>query len=103
MVVIMLTELACYSFLCKHFAITKDQVRYGRLTLRLDDYKKEVPALIALIEPHSDSDRDWGPAKRTLPELRNRYEQMLVTLRDLEDAHRSTPSGHHHSHAKKNQ
>jgi hypothetical protein len=93
----------CYSFLCKHFANTKDQLRYARLTLRLEDYKKEVPAIIALIDPHSDSDRDWGPAKRSLPELRKRYEQMLVTLWDLEDTQHSTPPGHHRSHAKKSE
>lgn len=103
LMVILLTELICYSFLCKHFTNPKDQVRYARLTLRLDDYKRVVPAIVAQVEPHSDNDTDWGPAKRTLRELQIRYEDMLVTLRDLEGEHASTTSAHGRAQAEKSE
>lgn len=78
---ILLTELPCYAFLCTHFA--SDQLRSARLTLRFADYKKEVSEIIRKVEPRGDDDKDWGPAKRALPELQKRYKEMLDELEAL--------------------
>lgn len=79
--IILLTELVCYPFLCRHFK--QDELRLSRLTLRLDDYDKEVCGLIATVDAHGDDDADWTPAKRTLPELIERYNDMLKTLEEV--------------------
>jgi hypothetical protein len=76
---ILLTELTCYSFLCPNLA--KDELRFSRLTLRLQHYELEVPELMKRVERYSVDDKDWGPAKRTLPELKQRYNDMLDALR----------------------
>lgn len=56
-IAILLTELPCYSFVCKHFA--SDQLRFARLTLNLGNYKKEVSKLIDEVGPHGDDDQYW--------------------------------------------
>jgi hypothetical protein len=78
---ILLTELTCYSFLCKNF--TNDQLRFSHLALRLEQYATEVPELIKKVERHCEDDKDWGPAKRTPPELTQRYKDMRSELRTL--------------------
>jgi hypothetical protein len=71
-IVILLTELKCYSFLRTHFE--PDDVRHARLKLREEVYKQEVPNLYGLVmSPHGDNEKDWLQAKRTAPELANRY------------------------------
>jgi hypothetical protein len=74
--VILLTELECYSFLCKHFE--KDQLRHSRLEARRPIYKSIVPQLYKKVNSeHAHDDEDWIKAKNTLPELTVRYDQAL--------------------------
>ncbi|MGA2895095.1 MAG: hypothetical protein ABSE22_19690 [Xanthobacteraceae bacterium] len=75
--IILLTELTCYPFLCRRFV--QDELRLSRLTLRLGAYDREVRELIATVDAHGN-DADWAAAKRTLPELIERYNDMLKTL-----------------------
>jgi hypothetical protein len=84
---ILLTELVWYSFLCEHFQDATDhsnQLRFARLTLRLTDYKNEVAEIIRKLKLRGENDKDWGPAKDTLPELETRFKSMLRTLLKIE-------------------
>lgn len=74
-IVILLTELKCYSFLLKYFG--HDSVRYQRLRLREADYKQMVPMLYRDAMGHGEVLIDWLPAMRTAPELAKRYEDAL--------------------------
>jgi hypothetical protein len=74
-IVILLTELKCYSFLLKYFG--HDSVRYQRLKLREADYKQTVPRLYRDAMEHGEGENDWLPAMRTAPELAKRYEDAL--------------------------
>jgi hypothetical protein len=78
--IILLTELVCYPFLCCHFK--DDELRLSRLLLRLDDYKNEVRELLDTVDAHGD-DPDWAPAKRTLPEFIERFNDMLTALKNI--------------------
>lgn len=77
--VVFLTELVCYPFLCRLFI--NDELRLSRLLLRLDEYQKKVRELVAIVDAHKD-DADWAAARRTLPELIERYNDMLKVLTD---------------------
>lgn len=80
MIVILLTELVCYAFLCEHFK--DDDLRFKRLQLREADYEKVLPALLRQVnEAHDGNEEYWAPAKRTIPELQRRYDHALQTLR----------------------
>jgi hypothetical protein len=81
-IIILLTELPCYSFLCEyHKKLKKDEVRFRRLQLREADYREIVPALIASVnDVHQGNEKYWALAQRTIPELMNRYNGMLETL-----------------------
>jgi hypothetical protein len=75
-IVILLTELKCYSFLHTHFA--PDDVRHARLKLREVDYKQELPSLYGrVMSPDGKNEKDWLQAKRTAPELANRYRETF--------------------------
>jgi len=75
-IVILLTELKCYSFLHTHFA--PDDVRDARLKLREKDYRQEVPALYGRVtSPHGDNEKDWIQANRTVSELARRYKETF--------------------------
>jgi len=78
--VVFLTELVCYPFLCRLFI--NDELRLSRLLLRLDEYQKKVRELVAIVDAHKD-DADWAAAMRTLPELIERYNDMLKVLTDI--------------------
>jgi hypothetical protein len=82
-IVILLTELICYSFLCKHFAKIGDHLRLSRLTLRVDDYNMAMADIFSKVEPRDADDKYWGPAKRTLLGLQERYKDMLDMLHGL--------------------
>jgi len=89
MIVILLTEVVCYSFLCNHFDpknLTSDtqDLRHVRLTLRLDDYKKEIPELYDKVDAHGRDEKDWIKAKNSLSELANRYREAFGE--DIRDA-----------------
>jgi hypothetical protein len=53
MIVIMLTELFCYPFLCEHFK--NDDLKFKRLELREGDYLKILPELVRLVCPSSNA------------------------------------------------
>jgi hypothetical protein len=81
MIVILLTELECYSFLCEHFR--GDEVRFKRLQLRETDYEGLYKDLVNSVnEPHEEeNEKYWAPAERLLPELKARYDRALQTVR----------------------
>jgi hypothetical protein len=75
--IILLTELVCYSFLCTHFKDSKepgDELRFARLELRESGYKSDIPELYRQVtSPHGENEEDWKSAKGTAPELAKRY------------------------------
>jgi hypothetical protein len=78
-IVILLTELECFAFLCDYFKA--DDLRYNRLQLREEDYRKIVPDLISKTKaPHTGNEKYWAPAERTIPELEDRFKTVLETL-----------------------
>jgi hypothetical protein len=78
-IVILLTELVCFAFLCEYFK--HDSVRFSRLQLREFDYERIVPALIERANAnHKENEEYWHPAQRTIPELETRYKAALETL-----------------------
>jgi hypothetical protein len=107
-IIILLTELACYSFLCeyhkdseirlkdleRHELTTggKDalkfkrlceefEVKFKRLELRAAKYEELVHALIAKVkEEHGESENYWLPAKRTVTQLQNRFDAATEVL-----------------------
>jgi hypothetical protein len=82
-IIILITELECYSFLCKHFTDRNDELRFSRLKLREAGYKRIVSKLISDAKaPHGSNDQYWVPAQRTIPELRRRYDVVQKTLRE---------------------
>jgi hypothetical protein len=75
-IVILLTELICYRFLCQEFE--QDELRSARLRLREDGYKRDVPALFSQVNSsHGAGEVYWAPAKRTTLELAKRYQQAF--------------------------
>jgi len=107
-IIILLTELVCFSFLCeylkdseigfrdleRHEVATggKDalkfkrlseefEVKFKRLELRAAEYRELVPPLIARVnDDHGESENYWLPAKRTVPELQNRFDAAKEAL-----------------------
>jgi hypothetical protein len=74
--VILLSELICYAFLCRTFK--GDQLKSARLELRRADYIRDVRELYGKVNAgHGDNDKYWTQAKETLPELKNRFEESL--------------------------
>jgi hypothetical protein len=82
MMMILLTELVCYRFLCKHYR--NDKLRLRRLMLRIDDYDEDLEYIRKKLKPHHSGDKVWDPAKRSEEELRNRYRQMQRVKRALD-------------------
>lgn len=79
-IVILLTELVCYSFLCKF--LQHDNVRFARLQLRQTDYERVVSALIEEVNSGYEGNQRkyWAPAQGTIPELELRYHDAMTTL-----------------------
>ena len=79
-IIILLTELPCYSFLCKF--LEHDKVRFTRLQLRQSNYESIVPALIETVNSGYNSNQRhyWAPAYGTIPELELRYHEAMTTL-----------------------
>jgi hypothetical protein len=98
-IVILLTELFCYSFLCEHFKY--DDLRFKRLELRETDYEAVVSDLREVVEKsykraviedsYKANKKYWAPAKETVPEMDRLYDQALKTLKSSREL-RSTPS-----------
>jgi hypothetical protein len=82
MIVILITELTCYSFLCEHFTKKKDKARYARLELRERAYNALVKFLIDKVnEPHNDIHSEyWDPAKHSLEDLERCHDAASKTL-----------------------
>ncbi len=79
MMMILLTELECYTFLCQHYE--DDDLRIERLALRFPSYKEDVEYIRDKIGQHDASDKDWSPAERTLVPLMVRFDKMeLIPL-----------------------
>jgi hypothetical protein len=98
-VVILISELEAYRFLCARFT-DKEDIHYLRLQLREDDYNALVPDLCDKIEeeeakedklerehPRSKNRRDWEPAAglwkpaaRLVPTLRERYRTAIPAI-----------------------
>jgi hypothetical protein len=81
MMMILLTELECYTFLCEHYK--DDALRFERLAFRFDEYKDDFVYIKSKISHHDANDKDWGPAKRTLEPLRERFDKMTLTVEPL--------------------
>jgi hypothetical protein len=92
-IVILLSELEAYRFLCGQFADEQD-VHRQRITLRDADYRDVVPKLCRAVEAGKASEpgmgadaqalgrrrvSQWEPAWRLLPELRKRYEAAIAS------------------------
>jgi hypothetical protein len=77
LIVILLTELKCFSFLRQHFK--PDDLRWQRLQLREADYKEQVLDLYdeVVVSPHGQNAKDWLQAQTTIPELESRYQEAL--------------------------
>jgi len=75
LIVILLTELKCYSFLRNHF--DPSDVRCRRLQLRAADYKQEVPEIYRKVMSYAPNEKDWLQARETIPELEIRYKDAL--------------------------
>jgi hypothetical protein len=70
-VVMLMTELVCFSFLCVY--LKSDNVRFTRLQLRESDYRRIIPPLIDGINAaHKGNEEYWIPARRIAPELQAR-------------------------------
>jgi hypothetical protein len=74
--IILLSELECYAFLCEYFK--SDQLKSARLALRRADYVQNVRLLYRTVNAdHGDNDKYWIQAKETAPELKKRFEEKL--------------------------
>jgi hypothetical protein len=98
-VVILISELEAYRFLCARFT-DKDDMHYLRLQLREDDYKTLVLALCNKIEEEEANENkqkredsrsknrrgwepatgSWKPAARLVPTLRERYAAAIPAI-----------------------
>lgn len=76
--IILLTELRCFAFLCNYYP--HGGLKFQRLLFRLRDYKCDLDALKRDVAERSENDPDWGPARRTLSALKERYDEVLATL-----------------------
>jgi hypothetical protein len=95
--VMLITELKCYSFLLEYFKEKNDQLRHSRLKVRELYYRNEVPLLCLAALSHS-TDKYWSTALLTVPELGKRYQETfgepptvpggLPTDNDIEEAAR---------------
>lgn len=75
--VILITELKCFTFLVQCFE--PQSLRRQRLELRRETYRSEVPQRCNDALDHHEGDQDWLPAKRTAPELWRRYLEAIST------------------------
>jgi hypothetical protein len=76
LIVILLTELKCFSFLRQHFE--PGDLRRRRLDLREVDYTKQVIDLHhEVTSDHGENDKDWVQAREMVPELESKYKEAL--------------------------
>jgi hypothetical protein len=90
MMMILLTELECYTFLCNHYQ--DDLLRFERFAFRFDEYKDDLAYVSGKIMHYDANDRNWGPARRTLEPLMDRFNTMKRTVEPLmARKHRAVP------------
>jgi hypothetical protein len=92
-IVILISELEAYRFLCRQFPDDQD-VHHQRIALRGIDYRYLVPRICSCVEAGKASEEPadpdtelhglqlasrWEPAWRLLPELRRRYEAAMAS------------------------
>jgi hypothetical protein len=77
LIVVLLTELKCFSFLRNHF--TPEDLRWRRLQLREADYRQQVLDVYdeVMLAPHGHNAKDWLQAEKTIPDLVSRYHEAL--------------------------
>jgi len=75
-IVVLISELRAYGFLCRQFAQAND-IRYGQLKLRRAVYEEWVGRVCASVEAGTGKHKDWERAFRLLPELKKQYEDAL--------------------------
>jgi hypothetical protein len=93
-IVILISELEAYRFLCNQFADEQD-VRHQRLMLRDFEYRDVVPHLCCSVEVGRASEKaieaglpshgprqvsQWEQAARLLPELKRRYQAAVGSI-----------------------
>jgi hypothetical protein len=82
-IVILISELEAYRFLCEQFADEQD-LRHQRLQLREAVYKKLVPCLCDLVATRRASEPSaWEPARRLVPDLKRRYHAAMSRTSQL--------------------
>jgi hypothetical protein len=79
-IVILMTELVCFSFLCEY--LKQDSLRFTRLQLREFGCEKVYRELIGSVNaPHNNENEEyWRPVQRMIPELQDRYKAAMETL-----------------------
>ncbi len=77
-------------FLCEYYH--GDKLRYQRLLFRLADYKSDIETIRLDVKNRSEDNPDWGPAKRTLGTLNERYQEVLDMRGKLEKLSTPAPS-----------
>ena len=70
-IVILITEFTCYGLLLGN--LKNDQLRYPRLKLRQENYRKIMAKLYRKIDSHRD-EAYWLPAQELMRQLTERYE-----------------------------
>lgn len=80
MIVILISELEAYRFLCSHFPM-RDEIHHARLWLRGDDYQG-VPHLCHSVEAGTKSENgcDWEPAWVLVPALTKRFNAAMAAI-----------------------
>ncbi len=81
MMMILMTELPCYRFLCEQYQ--NDELRFKRLALRLAGYDEDIDYIGSELNKHDANDKDWAPAERTLLPLLGCYRDMRLTVLPL--------------------
>jgi hypothetical protein len=88
-VLILLSELEAYGFLCTQFTEEGD-VRRSRIVMRESEYRDLAPTLYFYVEDKHKAEAEaattnfrseWEPAWRLLPELKRRYELALGPIK----------------------
>lgn len=84
LMIILLTELACYSFLCERYK--DDDLRFERLRLRRSGYQELVDNLSKTVNGrHKEgNEKHWAPAQATCAELESRHNRARATLERCE-------------------
>ena len=79
-IVILMTELVCFSFLCEY--LKGDSLRFSRLQLREVGYEKIYGELSKSVNAHHNKENKeyWRPVQAMFPELQARYKDAMDTL-----------------------